>query len=222
MPDAPPRRQRGRPAGGGSSPAASRQAFLDAAERSFASRGYRASTMEVIAGDAGYSRGNIYRHFPTRQRLLAALVQRTTQRHMARILERLPADADPLSILVESMVIVATELVHDPLLKTISDESEDRTVAHMLANDIALTQTVEAVMAQMLAEDVPRRFRKGLRAKDVAQFFISTAISMLSGTIPGIEDPDIARRYIDVFVLPALVERPPKPRAVFLERERAG
>jgi hypothetical protein len=30
-------------------------------------------------------------------------------------------------------------------------------------------------------------------------------MSMLLGVIPGTEDPETARRYIDVFVLPAVV-----------------
>jgi AcrR family transcriptional regulator len=209
------RRSRGRPVGGGITAEESKEAFLDAAERLFISPGYRASTMEVIAREAGYSRGSIYRHFPTRDSLVEAMIQRVTQRHMAGILERLPENASPVDILVESMVIVATELIHDPLLRTISDQSDERTVAHMLANNTALVQLVEASMEEMLASDGGNRFRPGLRPKDLAQFFISTSISMLLGVIPGTEDPETVRRYFDVFVLPAIVADPPKPRAVF-------
>jgi AcrR family transcriptional regulator len=215
LPAPPTRRSRGRPAGGGISAEQSKEAFLDAAERAFAARGYRASTMEVIAREAGYSRGSIYRHFPTRERLVETLVQRITQRHMARILDRLPQDAGPVGILVESMVIVATELIDDPLLKTISDQTDERTVAHMLANDPGLAQTVETVMDDLMRGDDGAQFRRGIRPKDLAQFLIATNISMLLGVIPGIEDPETARRYIDVFVLPALVTHPPPPRAVF-------
>ncbi len=215
MPGAPLRRSRGRPVGGGISADESKEAFLDAAERLFVSPGYRASSMEVIAREAGYSRGSIYRHFPTRDSLVTALIQRITQRHMAGILQRLPADADPLSILIESTVIVATELVHDPLLKTISDQTDEGTVGYMLANNSALVHMVEPVMEQMLASDHAGRFRRDLRPKDLAQFLISTSISMLLGVIPGTDDPEVARRYIDVFVLPAVVAHPPQPRAVF-------
>ena len=130
MKAAPTTRTRGRPVGGGISAEQAKEAFLDAAEQSFASRGYRASTMDVIARDAGYSRGSIYRSFPTREQLVEALVQRTTQRHISRILERQPPGADPISLLIDSMVIVATELVDDPLIKNISDQTDERTVAH--------------------------------------------------------------------------------------------
>ena len=218
MSNAPSRRQRGRPVGGGISAAESREAFLDAAERVFSTLGYRNSTMEVIAREAGYSRGNIYRHFETRERLLEALVHRTTQRHMVGMLHRLPG-ADPLDLVVEALVIVATELAEDPLLRTVSEESENRTVAHLIANDGALTEMVEAVMEQMMSGERAATLRSGLRAKDIAQYVISTAISMLSGNIPDIGDPQVARRYVEVFVLPPLVEHPPPPRSVFPDRE---
>lgn len=220
MPTA-PRRRRGRPAGGGVTAEESKQAFLDAAERLFANRGYRDSTMEIIAREAGYSRGSIYRQFPTRERLVEALVQRTTQRHMEGILERVPPGAGVIDLLVESMVIVATELIHDPLLKSISDQSDERTVAHMVTNDAGLAQMVSTAMEGMLDQDDGGLFRPGLRAKDLAQFLISTNIAMLMGVVPGIEDADTARRYIDVFVLPALAAHPPPPRAVFPDSDVA-
>lgn len=214
MPAVPKDRSRGRPVGGGVTAEQSKQAFLDAAERLFSTLGYRASTMEMIAREAGFSRGSIYRQFPTRESLVEALVQRTTQRHMARIQERQPEDAGPISLLVEAMVIVATELIHDPLLKTISDQTDDRTVAHMLANNPALLHMVEGAITAMMNDAI--LFKPGLHPKDLAQFLIATNITMLLGVIPGIEDPETARRYIDVFVLPALISDPPPPRRVFL------
>jgi hypothetical protein len=116
-------------------------------------------------------------------------------------------------------VIVATELIDDPLLETISDQSDERTVGYMLANNTSLVQMVEPVMEEMLASDGGEQFRAGLRPKDLAQFFISTSISMLLGVIPGSDDPETVRRYIDVFVLPAVVAHPPHPRAVFTRGE---
>jgi hypothetical protein len=90
----------------------------------------------------------------------------------------------------------------------------------MLANNTGLAQMVEAAMEQMLKHDESAQFRRDLRPKDFAQFLISTNITMLLGVIPGIENPETARRYIDTFVLPALVAHPPKPRAVFGEGQR--
>src|SRR5690242_18022136 len=85
----PARRGRGRPAGGGNTAEQAQVALMDAAERSILSRGFRASTMEIIAREAGYSRAAIYRHFPSRQHLLKALVARKTAKHQSEIGARL-------------------------------------------------------------------------------------------------------------------------------------
>lgn len=191
-----------------------RQVLLDAAEHLFATRGYRSTSMEAIARHAGLSRGSVYRQFATRDALVSALIERVTQRHTERILARLPDGVDLLTIIVESMVMVATELIHDPLLATISDQTDDRTVAFMLANNATLLQMVESTIAAMMSDGAGGRLRPGLDPRDVAQYLIATNISMLLGLIPGVDEPGAARRYIEVFILPALVADPPPPGAV--------
>jgi AcrR family transcriptional regulator len=213
------RRRRGRPSGGGATAEELRETFLDAAEQLFVSRGYRATTIETIAREAGYSRGSVYRHFPTRDSLVEALMQRTTQRHVSGILSQLPDGAEPLDIIVESLVIVATELNRDPLVRSISDQTDERTVATMLANNAELHRLVEAWMAGIIETDGGKTLRPGLHPKDLALFLIATSMSLLLGVIPGAEDPQTARRYVDVFFLPAVAARFPSPYRVFTTDE---
>lgn len=219
MGEDPGRRGRGRPSGGGAPSEELRETFLNAAERLFVTRGYRASTIEAIAREAGYSRGSIYRQFPTREILVEALLQRTTQAHMLGIRGRLPDDASPLDMVTESMVIVASELIKDPLVRAISDQTDDRTVATMLANNAALHHLVETSMAMMIAGDVGKTLRPGLEAKDLARFIIATSMSLLLGVVPGSEDPDTTRRYIAVFVLPAIAAEVAPATPVFTSDE---
>jgi AcrR family transcriptional regulator len=208
-------RRRGRPTGGGADPFELREAFLDAAERSVIARGHMASTMDVIAREAGYSRGTIYRTFPTRESLVDALAQRTTQRHFTQILARLPDGADPIALLVEAMVIVATELNQDPLLRKIADQDGEHTIAFKLANNDNLLLMAETWIAAMIEQDRTDTFKPGLRPKDLSRYLIATSIAMLLGVIPGIENPDTARRYINVFILPAIITNPPAAGEVF-------
>ncbi|MFN8229212.1 MAG: TetR/AcrR family transcriptional regulator [Mycobacterium sp.] len=223
MPSPSPRRARGRPAGGGNTADQAKELLLDAAERLILLRGYQASTMELIAQEAGYSRALIYRQFPNRRRLLEALVQRVTKRHHTAILERLPVDSTLTELFVEALVIVATELIHDPLLKTISEQTDDGTVAHMIAGDPQLP-----VLVATMIEGYSGLVRPGLAASDVAKFVVSTALSMLLGVIPGIDTPDVARRYLRTFVLPAILIDPPNAELVFtppdppVRRRRVG
>ena len=170
--------------------------------------------METIAKDAGYSRAALYRQFPNRESLDAALIQRTTQRHMLRLLER-HESAGPVDMIVDTLVIVATELAHDPLLKTISEAADEGTVAQMLANSTTVTRLAEPIIEAMLREDAGQHFRRGIHPQDLTQFLIATALSLLLGIIPDSENADVARHYIEVFVLPAIIRDPPQPRAVF-------
>ncbi|TRW77908.1 helix-turn-helix transcriptional regulator [Mycolicibacterium sp. 018/SC-01/001] len=186
---------------------------MDAAERLILARGFQASTMELIAREAGYSRAAMYRHFPNRRRLLEELVARKTQRHQDEILARLPQGASLADMLVESLVIVATELVDDPLLQTLSEQTEDGTIAQLITADRSLT----GLIALLVESFDPDRdgLRAGLHPADLAQFLVTTAMTLLMGVVPGSTDPHTARRYLRTFMLPALLSDPPRPQRVY-------
>ena len=187
---------------------------MDAAEELILERGFQASTMENIAARAGYSRAAIYQHFPNRQKLLEALVRRKTGVHQAQILGRLPETSDLPTLLVESLVIVSTELIHDPLLMTLSEQTEDGTIAHLIANASGLPEQIEQLVAA-IAEHAGAVFRPGLAPGDIATFLMTTALTLLLGVVPGSDTPDVARRYLQTFVMPAIFADPPAPGPVF-------
>ncbi|OHV05670.1 TetR/AcrR family transcriptional regulator [Mycobacterium talmoniae] len=207
-------RRRGRPPGGGNPPEHARELLLDAAERSFAQRGYRASTMQVIAREAGYTRAVIYRHFATRDELLDALVVRVAGRKMADIATRMQPAADPGELVTESLVIVATEVGHDPLLRVISEHTDEGNVAALIARSATLSQVL-AGQFEIGFRQAGDYLRAGLRPADAARFVLSVALGLLLGLIPGVDDADQVRRYVRVFVLPALVADPPPAAPVF-------
>lgn len=209
-----PRRTRGRPVGGGKTAEEAKSALMDAAEELILDRGFQASTMESIAKRAGYSRAAIYQHFPNRQRLLEALVRRKTGLHQADILKRLPENANLATLLVESLVIVSTELIHDPLLMTLSEQTEDGTIAHLIANASGLPEQIAQIVAA-IAEHAESVFRPGLAPGDIATFLMTTSLTLLLGIVPGSDAPDTARRYLQTFVVPAIFADPPAPGPVF-------
>lgn len=208
-------RGRGRPPGGGNPPEHARELLLAAAERSFARRGYRASTMQVIAREAGYTRAVIYRHFATRDELLDALVVRVAARKIAEITTRLQPAYDPGTLVTESLVIVATEVAHDPLLRVISEHTDEGNVAVLIARSNTLGELL-AGLYEVGFQQAGRQLRAGLLPADAARFVLSAALGLLLGLIPGADDPEQVRRYVRVFVLPALVNDPPAAGPVFV------
>ena len=210
----PSKRGRGRPVGGGNEPEQAKEALLDAAERSLSKLGFRAATMEAIAREAGYTRTMMYRHFPSRNDLIEALLKRTTLRHVATMFERLGPDVDLATIIVETTVVVATEMARDPLFQVFAEKTDRGNVAEMLVNASPFMDFVEPLFVQMLQSDATF-LRKGIRSGDAATFLVGTSMSFLLGLVPGSDDADQVRRYVTTFILPAVMASPPKPGAVF-------
>lgn len=62
-----------------------RNALLDAAASRFAHYGPRKTTMEEVARSAGFSRATVYKHFPSKDSLYRALLDRDTQEFIAEL-----------------------------------------------------------------------------------------------------------------------------------------
>jgi AcrR family transcriptional regulator len=74
-----------------------RDELLDAALRVFARRGYRDAGVDEIAGEAGYSKGALYWHFPGKHELFVALIDERIDaptRELVDLLESAPPDQD--------------------------------------------------------------------------------------------------------------------------------
>ncbi|WP_106297999.1 TetR/AcrR family transcriptional regulator [Knoellia remsis] len=69
-----PARGRGRPRGG--DPAQTRERILAAAAEQFAESGYHGTTMVAVAKAAGLSQTGLLHHFPTKEELLAGVLER--------------------------------------------------------------------------------------------------------------------------------------------------
>jgi AcrR family transcriptional regulator len=53
-----------------------RTAILDAAQRCFVKFGFHQASMQAICAEAGMSPGNIYRYFPSKEAIIAAIAER--------------------------------------------------------------------------------------------------------------------------------------------------
>lgn len=66
-----------------------RQIILDAATRSFMDQGYAGTTMTAIATTLGGSKGTLWSHFPSKDVLFAAVVDRATESFRAQLSQAL-------------------------------------------------------------------------------------------------------------------------------------
>jgi TetR/AcrR family transcriptional regulator, transcriptional repressor of aconitase len=94
--------------------AARRDEILDAAQRVFARRGYRGSSMATIIDESGLSAGAIYGYFDGKQELFRAVVERT---FAERASELEPQDGDRPRSPGELIRAVLLSLRGHPMLK---------------------------------------------------------------------------------------------------------
>jgi AcrR family transcriptional regulator len=71
--------------------------ILDAALSVFSSRGYREAAVDDIALEANTSKGGIYFHFPGKQAIFLALLDRSASMLFDRIAKRVEAEVDPIA-----------------------------------------------------------------------------------------------------------------------------
>jgi AcrR family transcriptional regulator len=87
--------------------------ILTAAARIFDERGYRATTTNHVAAEAGVSVGSLYQYFPNKDALLVALAERHIDEVAGRFgerLARLREEQPPLVATVRSLVELTVEL----------------------------------------------------------------------------------------------------------------
>jgi AcrR family transcriptional regulator len=77
------------------SKAATRSDLLDAARRVFVERGYHGASLDLVAREAGYTKGAVYSAFGSKGRMFLAVYEREVDRRWSR-LERLAAESEEL------------------------------------------------------------------------------------------------------------------------------
>lgn len=125
----------------------------------------------------------------------------------------LETTTDPGELVTESLVIVATD-VGEPLPRAISEHTDEGNVAAMIARSATLSEVLAGQFEKGFHQ-AGDKLRAGLRPGDAARFVLSVALGLLLGLVPGADHAEQVRRYVQVFVLPALVADPSPAGPVF-------
>ena len=120
-----------------------RQAIIEAARPVFARKGYHGSSTAEIAAGAGCSEPTLYKHFPTKLELFAAVLRDAhasmRERHRAAL-----ADPDPVSALAGA----AACLVQDP---SFSEKVRLRGLALAMTDEPLIQEVLAQSHAEFLA-----------------------------------------------------------------------
>lgn len=131
-----------------------RDRFLDAAARIFATHGYSAGTTNRIAAEAGASIGSLYQYFPNKDSILVALVRRHVDDGTQLLLDAF-AQTDGQPVLDRLPVLVDAVLANhtsDPRLHQVLFEEAPRP-PELLAELHELESVVVTAVEEMLRDD---------------------------------------------------------------------
>jgi len=153
-------------------PQRGKRKLFDAALRLFEAQGYFATTVEQITAEAGVSKGLVYNYFDSKDALLVALVEDSTER-MASVAGLLAKD-QPLEVALQTFI--------DAFFRFLTEERRWLRLQLSLLIAPELRETVAAPLrtrAQRLLNEVHRWFRRAKvpHAKDKAR----TLLALLDG-----------------------------------------
>ena len=166
-----------------------REAILVAARAVFRRDGL-AAQMDAIAEAAGLGVGTLYRHFPTREALIAVLIEEHQQ--------RLLASAAAAARLADPWAAVA-----DLVWQLATFEAEDRGIADILADEYTRAGRAAASMTtfmEYLAAVMVRAQAAGAMRQDVSAEDVVFAVCGVGKMMRPDDDPGRWQRLVGVFL----------------------
>lgn len=168
-----------------------RVALLETAQRHFLLHGVGTS-LEAVAKEAGVGPGTLYRHFPTREALLAAVLQTRSEELVARQahIEQLGDAAEALDQWLRAMeeYFSAYSGLPEPLMAAARAHKPDSPLT--IPCDILITATDQYVRAAQRAGHV----RASVRGYDL--FLAACSLAWIKGNGPDEESLDRLRALV--------------------------
>jgi AcrR family transcriptional regulator len=181
---------------------AARHDAIIAAARALASeQGMEAVQIAPVAARAGIAAGTVYRYFPSKTDLVAALVSAISDRELAAMRSAADAAPGPLSALAAAIVTFAARAVHDRRLAwaVIAEPVDAEIGALRVGHRQALAAEFEARLRAAIAES-------HLPEQDAAQAAQATIGALLEGLLGPLapqvgDDPARARDAVQMLTL---------------------
>jgi AcrR family transcriptional regulator len=97
---------------------ATREQLVDVALRLFGASGYEDTSIEAVLREAGVSRGSLYHHFPSKDALFLAAMERLEEQFSARAVEATANITDPVALL-RAGALSWVQLAADPVIQRV-------------------------------------------------------------------------------------------------------
>lgn len=188
-------------------PEVTRERILDAAEVAMRRYGFRRASMNDVAQHARVSRGSVYRYFPDRDTLVAAVLERLAQRFVASSEVSVRRRRTLAAQIAEAAVFIRTHL-DDAVLTLGPGDVEDRMIATLLAAQMEglLVEFVDFWQPYLQAAEARGEIRAGLDHRRAAEWIVRVMVSfvMMPSVVIDLDDPEAVRSFVQDHIVRGL------------------
>jgi AcrR family transcriptional regulator len=186
---------------------ATRERILDAGEGAIRRFGLRRVSMAEVAELAHVSRGSVYRYFPDRNTLVAAVLRRTAQRFVESSAVSVRRRRTLAAQVAEAAVFIR-EHMRDESLTIPSLGDDDALLATLLAAHVDGLVVEWVEFWQPLLADAASRgeIRAGLDHREVAEWIVRIMLSfaVMPSVVIDLDDPAAVRRFVQEYIVRGL------------------
>jgi AcrR family transcriptional regulator len=200
--------------------AAARERLVDAAESCFQRFGVMKTTIEDVAKIAQVSRATVYRYFAGRDELILGVLLREGNRFLERLSVRIADEPELSEAIVEGVLFTIRAIQSDENLALLfAPEAAGITTSIAGASDALFDITAQFLRPYFEAAQDGGTLRAGVDLDEAAEWVLRAILSMVSFDGPRQRGDDDLRRYLQTFLVPALVS--PQVPASTRPRRRA-
>lgn len=186
-----------------------RDQLLDAALDVAAMHGIARLSVGDVAKRAGYSRQTLYKHFGSREELIAQTVLREAGRMVEQVIAAAEQHDEPMASL-ETAIVTTLRLVRGhPLLDRLLATEPEALLPLLIEGEGSVLDALDLICRQMLESRIPE-----LRAEQVAAGADLLSRMLLSYAVrPPEQSPESIARFLSTAVVAGVVAPTPVPPA---------
>ena len=200
---------------------AARERLIDAAEACFQRYGVMKTTVEDVAATAKVSRATVYRYFDGRDAIILGVLLREAGRFLGRLRDKLAAQPDLETAVVTGVIYTVKAVRADENLALLfAPEAAGMTGSVAGASAALFDVTAEFLKPLFQAAQEAGQLRPGVDLDDAAEWTLRTILSLLTVAGPRPRSAAEQYRYLQTFLVPALVANPSAPDPVRGPKQR--
>jgi len=180
--------------------------ILDAGEEAIRRFGLRRVSMAEVAELAGVSRGSVYRYFPDRDTLVAAVLRRTAERFVESSASSVRRRRTLAAQVAEAAVFIR-EHIHDASI-TLPTTQDDALLATLLAAHVdgLVAEWVEFWQPLLAEAEARGEIRAALDHHEAAEWIVRMMLSfaVMPSVVIDLDDPAAVRRFVQDHIVRGL------------------